>query len=547
LTSANTTTTSAAEPTGSGQDSDTTYERRWWILAVLCTSLMVVIIGNTALNVALPTLSRKLGASTSQLQWIVDGYSLVFAGLLLSAGALGDRFGRKGALQFGLMIFLSGTLLSAFTPHAWAIILGRATMGFGAAFVMPATLSILTTVFPVEERPKAIAVWSAISFAGAAFGPVISGFLLEHFWWGSVFLVNVPVIAFALVAGFVLIPKTRDHDQGRLDPVGALLSVVGLGSLVLAIIEAPNHGWLSTHSIIWFAGATAVLAVFLAWEHRTDEPMLDLGLFKNPRFSVAAAGITLVYFAMFGTFFLLAQYLQTVLGYGALKAGLAQVPFAFTIILIAPRSPMFVQRFGAHRVVATGLISISLGQLFLSRLGIDTPYLSMLPRMLLMSTGMALVVSPMTTSIMSSVPRNKAGVGSAMNDTTRELGGALGVAVLGSIVASRYSSRIASVLGGLPPAAKHAASRSVSAAVGASRTLGGSEGSTLAVAARKAYMAGMSMATMIASAIALLAAIIVYRLLPATSMPATSMPPASAAPAEGSAAVGPTAVAAEAG
>jgi MFS transporter, DHA2 family, multidrug resistance protein len=517
--------TSATRPDSiHGSQTEVLNEKRWWILAVLCTSLMVVIIGNTALNVALPTLSRTLGASTSQLQWIVDGYSLVFAGLLLTAGALGDRFGRKGALQFGLLVFLAGTLLSAFTPHAWALIAGRAIMGFGAAFVMPATLSILTTVFPMDERPKAIAVWSAISFAGAAFGPVISGFLLEHFWWGSVFLVNLPVLLFALIAGFILVPRTRDDDQGRLDPVGAALSIAGLGALVYGIIEAPNHGWLSAHSILWFGVAIAILIAFVAWEHRSEEPMLDLALFRNPRFSVAAAGITLVYFAMFGTFFLLAQYLQTVLGYGALKAGLAQVPFAFTIIFIAPRSPKLVERFGANKVVATGLTLICVGQFLLSRLGVDTAYLSLLPRMLLMSSGMALVVSPMTTSIMSSVPRHKAGVGSAMNDTTRELGGALGVAVLGSIVASRYSSRIDPLLSSFPPAARAAAARSVSAAVGASRSLGESQGAALATAARKGYVSGMSLATMIASSIALLAAVIVYRLLPAQTMPPTSTP-----------------------
>jgi EmrB/QacA subfamily drug resistance transporter len=295
------------------------HRQRWWILSVLGLSLMTVIVGNTSLNVALPTLSRELGASTSQLQWIVDGYSLVFAGLLLSAGAIGDRFGRKGALQFGLLVFLTGTLLAAFTPHAWATIVGRAIMGLGAAFVMPATLSILTNVFSPAERPKAIAVWSAISFSGAAFGPVISGFLLEHFWWGSVFLVNVPVVAVALIGGYILMPKTRDPEQARLDPVGALASIVALGSLVYAIIEAPNHGWLGGHTIAWFAVAFVSGAFFLWWERRVDDPMLDLALFRNPRFSVAAAGITLVYFAMFGQFFLLAQYFQAVLGWTALR------------------------------------------------------------------------------------------------------------------------------------------------------------------------------------------------------------------------------------
>ena len=506
-----TTTIAADTPLSERED---VFARRWWILAVLCMSLMTVIVANTSLNVALPTLSRSLGATTSQLQWIVDGYSLVFAGMLLSAGAMGDRFGRKGALQLGLLIFLGGTILAAFTPHAWATITARAVMGFGAAFVMPATLSILTNVFSAAERPRAIAIWAAISFAGAAFGPVISGFMLEHFWWGSVFLINVPIVAIALIAGYILLPKTRDPEQARLDPIGAALSIAGLGALVYAIIEAPDNGWLSGRSIMWFAAAFAALVVFVLWERRVDQPMLDLVLFRDPRFSVAAAGITLVYFAMFGTFFLLSQYLQAVLGYSALKAGVAQVPFALTIILIGPRSPKLVTRFGANAVVAVGLVLVAAGQLVLSRLAIDTAYLSLLPRMLLMSTGMSLIVSPMTTSIMSAVPARKAGVGSAMNDTTRELGGALGVAVLGSIVASRYSSRLAPLLDSVPAASRGAAAKSVSAAVSVGHSLGGSEGVTLATAARHAYVSGMALATIVAACIALLASAIVYRLLP---------------------------------
>jgi EmrB/QacA subfamily drug resistance transporter len=475
---------------------------------------MTVIVGNTALNVALPTLSRQLGASTSQLQWIVDGYSLVFAGLLLSAGAIGDRFGRKGALQFGLLVFLAGTLLAAFTPHAWATITGRAIMGLGAAFVMPATLSILTNVFSPAERPKAIAVWSAISFGGAAFGPVISGFLLEHFWWGSVFLVNVPVVAVALIGGYILLPETRDPEQARLDPLGALASIVALGSLVYAIIEAPNHGWLTGQTLAWFAVAVAAGVFFVWWERRVDEPMLDLALFRNPRFSVAAAGITLVYFAMFGQFFLLAQYFQAVLGWTAFKAGLAQMPFAFTIILIAPRSPKLVQRFGPNRVVAAGLFLISCGLIAMSRVGIHTSYLSLLPRMLLTSTGMALVISPTTTSIMSAVPLRKAGVGSAMNDTTRELGGSLGVAVLGSIVASRYTSQLAPVLASVPGLDGTRAAKSVAAAVFAGTSIGGEAGERVVVAAREAYLSGMHISIAVASAIALTASVMVYRLLP---------------------------------
>ena len=498
------------------------HDRRWLILALLGTSLMIVIVGNTALNVALPTLSRELNASSSQLQWIVDGYSLVFAGLLFTAGALGDRFGRKGALQLGLVTFLAGSLFAAFTPEAWATIAGRVVMGIGAAFIMPATLSILTNVFSPAERPKAIAIWAAVSFGGAAFGPVISGFLLEHFWWGSVFLVNVPIIAIALVAGFILLPKSRDPQQGRLDPLGALLSIAGLSALVYAIIEAPNFGWGTSKTMLWFGLALVLIGLFLWWERRVVQPMLDLTLFKDRRFSVASGGIALVYFAMFGTFFLMAQYFQAVHGYSAFQAGLMQVPFALTVILVAPRSPQLIVRFGANRVVAGGLACVALAQLGMSLVDVATPYIVILLVMILMSAGMANIVSPMTTSIMSAVPLRKAGVGSAMNDTTRELGGALGVAVLGSVAASRFSSRLEPSLATLPEGLRDDAARSVSAAVRAGNAIGGDLGTAYANAARHAFMSGSHTASVLAAFVALLASVIVYRLLPGKASSARS-------------------------
>jgi EmrB/QacA subfamily drug resistance transporter len=494
------------------------YERRWWILAVLCTSLMIVIVGNTALNIAIPTLSRTLGASTSQLQWMVDGYSLIFAGLLLSAGALGDRYGRRGALQFGLLIFLSGSVFAAFTPHAWAIITGRVVMGIGAAFVMPATLSILTNVFPPQERTKAIAVWAGISGAGAAIGPIASGLLLQHFWWGSVFLVNVPIIVAALVAGRILLPTSRDPEQPRLDPIGALLSIAGLCSLVYAIIEAPNHGWASSSSALWFSAAAVLLALFLAWELRVKEPMLNLRYFLDRRFSTAAGGIVLVYFAMFGTFFLITQYFQLVLGYGALEAGLKQGPMALVMVIVAPQTPRLAARIGSNRSVALGLGGVALGLLLLSRMQPDTSYPVLLPMMITLATGMALTISPLTASIMSAVPMGKAGVGSAMNDTTRELGGALGVAVLGSLVASRYDSRLSSALANVPAASRATAESSLSGALGVARELGGQPGAQLASAARHAYVSGMSMAALVAACVAAIASVVVYRLLPVATL-----------------------------
>jgi len=490
------------------------FARRWKILAVLCTSLMVVIVGNTALNVALPTLARQLGASISAQQWMVDGYGLVFAGLLLTAGTIGDRYGRKGALQFGLMVFLAGSLFAAFMDSAGGVIAGRAVMGFGAAFVMPATLSILTNVFPPSERGKAIAVWAGISGGGAAIGPVASGFLLEHFSWGSVFLVNVPIIALALGAGYVLLPKSRDPEPERLDPIGALLSIAGLGALVYAIIEAPHRGWASAASLTWFGVAAVLIAAFLAWEMRNTTPMLNLRYFLDPRFGVAAGVITLVFFAMFGFFFLLTQYFQLVLGYGTLEAGVKQLPFAAVMIVLAPQSPKFAARFGANRVVAFGLTGVSTAMFLFTIARIDTSYWAIVPVVMVMAGGMAMVIPSMTGSIMSAIPLGKAGVGSAMNDTTRELGGALGVAVLGSLVASRYDTKLAPALDLLTGPARDQAQESLAGALQAAGRLDGPLGGQVSQIAREAYVSGMHLAAIIAGCVALLAAVIVYRKLP---------------------------------
>ena len=331
------------------------FERRWKILVVLCTSLLIVIIGNTSLNVAIPTLSKELNASNSQLQWMVDSYALVFAGLLFTAGTLGDRFGRTGALQSGLMLFLVGAVGAAFSDTAGQIIAYRAVMGVAAAFVMPSTLSILTNVFPAHERAKAISVWAGISGGGAAIGPIASGYLLEHFWWGSVFLVNVPVIAIALVLGARLVPTSKDAEEPPLDIPGALLSIVGLGALVYAIIEGPHVGWTSTRSLLTFLGAFAALGLFALRELTARYPMLDRRLFRDRRFSVASGGMTLTFFAMFGTFFLVAQYFQLVLGYSPLESGLFQLPMAVVMMALAPQAPRLVERFGVHRVVPVGL------------------------------------------------------------------------------------------------------------------------------------------------------------------------------------------------
>jgi EmrB/QacA subfamily drug resistance transporter len=489
------------------------YERRWRILAVLCTSLMIVIIGNTALNVAIPRLAVDLDASTSDLQWMVDSYALVFAGLLFAAGTIGDRFGRKGALQAGLALFLVGTVLAAAGTTSTSVIVARAVMGLAAAFVMPSTLSILANVFPAHERAKAIAVWAGISGGGAAIGPVASGFLLEHFYWGSVFLVNVPVILLALVLGHRLVPTSRDPQQPPLDVPGALLSIVGLGALVYGIIEGPHNGWTSATTLGVFALSAAALALFGWRELHTDHPMLDLRLFRDRRFSVASGGMTMIFFAMFGTFFLVSQYFQLVLGYTPLESGLFQLPMAFVMMTLSPQVPKLVNRFGVNRTVPVGLSSVATGLFLFSLMGVDTTIWWMYGPILFLAAGMALSMTPLTTLIMSAVPMRQAGVGSAMNDTTRELGGALGVAVLGSLVTSTYSSSIADAVTGLPREAQAAVDSGLTGAFAVGRQLG-PDGAGLIEAAKQAFVDGIGVAAIVGAVVVALAATAAWRLLP---------------------------------
>lgn len=507
------------------------YEKRWAILAVLCTSLMIVIIGNTSLNVAIPTLARSLDASTSQLQWMVDAYSLIFAGLLFTAGTLGDRYGRKGALQAGLVVFLGGTILASTADSSSTVIAARAIMGVAAAFVMPSTLSILTNVFPAHERPKAIAVWAGISGGGAAIGPVASGFLLEHFYWGSVFLVNVPMILIALTFGAVLVPRSKDPEEQPLDLVGAILSIVGLVSLVYAIIEGPQKGWTSPETLGTFVLSAVALIAFGVWEHRTRFPMLDLRLFRDRRFSIASGGMTLTFFAMFGTFFLVAQYFQLVLGFSPLKAGLLQLPMAIVMMAVAPQVPKAVARFGAHRVVPVGLGFVAFGLVVFSQVGVDSPiwfiYCSILP----LALGMASVMTPLTTLIMSSVPLGKAGVGSAMNDTTRELGGALGVAVLGSLVTSQYTASLTPAVSSLPAAARADALSGLSGAFKVAGQLGGETGGAIVEAAKAAFVDGIGLAASVGAVVVLVAAGIAWFLLPSSYGAPAGAPGADAQPA----------------
>jgi EmrB/QacA subfamily drug resistance transporter len=484
------------------------YERRWWTLGVLCLSLVMVVVANASLNVALPTLVKDLHASSSALQWIVDAYSLVFAGLLLTAGALGDRYGRRLALNGGLLIFGAASGLAAFAGSSGQLIAARAAMGIGAALVMPATLSVLAHVFPPEERKRAVAIWAGFAGVGAALGGVISGWLLQHFWWGSIFLTNVFVVAVALVAGAILIPSARDDREPSLDPVGALLSIAGLGALIYAIIEAPTHGWLSIETVGAFWIAMLILVAFARWELRTPEPMLDLRFFRNPQFAAATSTITLIFFVMFGMIFILTQYLQSVLGYSPLQAGVRMLPWAVVYMISAPRSARLVERFGQRLVVSSGLTVVAMGLGLLALSGIHANYPLLALSLVVTAAGMGMVTAPSTGAIIASLPLNKAGVGSAVNDTTRELGGALGVAVIGSVLASIYRSDVARHITSLPPSAR-AARSSLGAALQTAATLPGRDGPALAHTARQAYVHAFDITMLVAVGVALLASVLV--------------------------------------
>jgi EmrB/QacA subfamily drug resistance transporter len=500
------------------------HRRRWLTLLVLCLSLMVIGIDNTILNVAIPTLAKPtsaggLGASASELQWIVDAYTIVFAGLLLTSGSLGDRFGRYRALTIGLVIFGIGSVLSAFAPSATVLIGTRSLMGIGASAIMPATLSVLTNVFhDPRERAKAIGVWAGVSAIGIAVGPILGGVLLQHFWWGSVFLVNAPVVVLALVAGYLLVPDSKDPNAGKLDPLGSLLSIAGLAVLLWAVIEGPSNGWGSAPVLTGFVVGGAVLVGFFVWELHCSNPMLDVHFFENPRFSAASGAITLAFLALFGTIFLLTQYTQQVLGYSTVEAGAVFLPQSIVLMIFAPMSTRWVRKFGNKAVVATGLFILASALALMATFQTDSAAWWVIAVTALSALGMAHVVAPATESIMGSLPRAKAGVGSAMNDTTRQVGGAVGVALLGSILASAFRPKVQDLLhGNIPGSLLGKVEDSLGGALGVARDVPAARpfATRIVDAAQTSFMSGMHAAVLVAAIIAVIGGIGVLVWLPA--------------------------------
>lgn len=503
----------AQDPTG--EIPPEVYHRRWVILGVLCTSLIIIVIGNTSLNVALPKMSEALHLSNSQQQWVVDAYSLIFAGMLFTAGTLGDRFGRKGFMQAGVVLFGAASAYATFVANSAAdVIAARAFMGIGGALVMPATLSILVNSFPSNERAKAIGIWAGIAGGGGAVGLVLGGWLVEHFWWGSAFAINVPVTIIALVLGARLVPTSKDRSPSKLDPTGAVLSMAGLGVFVYGLIEAPKWGWGSTQSLAVISSGIALLAIFVMWELRSSSPMLDVRLFKDRRFGVSSLGMTLVFLTMFGFFFVVSQLFQLVLGYGSFESGLRMLPIMPVMIIFSTRAASLVERFGARTVVTTGMMLTAAGVFVLSSLNASSGYGHVLIGMFVMASGMGLTMTPMTELIMSSVPRDKAGVGSAMNDTTREVGTTLGVAVLGSILSSGYTSNLGPVVAALPAPARQTAEGSLAGALGVAHEIGGTQGAAIVDAAKSAWAQGLHLSMLIGAGIVLTAAAIAARYLP---------------------------------
>jgi EmrB/QacA subfamily drug resistance transporter len=487
-------------------------------LGVICFSVFVTSVDTTIVNVALPTLARELNADTAQLQWIVDAYTLVMSGLLLSAGSLGDRYGRRGFLIAGLTLFAITSGVASQMHSADTLIAACATMGVGAAVIFPTTLGLITNIFtdPVP-RAKAIGLWAAMVGVGVAVGPISGGWLLEHFWWGSIFMVNIPIAALAVLGGLLFVPTSRDPATPRVDVPGLVLSAAGITALVYTVIEAPTWGWTNIRTAFGFSLATVILAGFALWERRSTHPMLDITVFANRRFSGGSLAITSGFLTLFGFIFVITQYFQFVKNYSAFESGVRLLPVAAAIALFSILGPRLVERIGTTAVVATGLAVFAAGLAWGSTVTAATSYTTIAMQMLLLGGGLGLTTAPATEAIMGSLDLDKAGVGSAVNDTTREFGGTLGVAIVGSVFASVYSHGIASAaaLSALPADLRATMGRSMAVAHNVIEQMPPAQANAVRDAINSAFHDGLHIGTLVCAGIAFAAALIVAWLLPA--------------------------------
>ncbi|MEV0615849.1 MFS transporter [Nonomuraea sp. NPDC050404] len=504
-------------------DPNTGHPRRWSILGVLVFSLLAVVLDNTILNVAMKTIADPtvgLGATQSELEWAINSYTLVFAGLLFTFGVIGDRTGRKRMLFIGMVLFGLASLASAYAQDPMQLILARAAMGIGGAAIMPATLAIISNVFPPGERGKAIGVWAGGVGLAVAIGPITGGLLIEHFWWGSVFLVNVPIVLISMVLIATIVPESRDPKPSKLDPVGVVLSIIGLVAVVYGIIRGGELATLaSAEVLIPTLFGLAVLGVFVWWERRIDHPVFDVRNFGNVRFSSAIGMMGIVFFAMMGGMFFLTFYLQIVLGFTPIQAGALMIPFAAAQLIFAPLSQRVNERFGAKlsATVSMAVVTLALGSYAL--MDQNTPIVLIEVIFFVQGAAMANIMPPATTAIMEALPREKAGVGSAMSNTVRQVSGALGVAVLGSVLSSSYRGEMAPVLAGLPEGVRHAAGESIMATMTVAQQLG-ERGQAIIQPAYTAFVDGMHVTAIVSALIGLVGIAVVARWMPGKPRPA---------------------------
>jgi EmrB/QacA subfamily drug resistance transporter len=495
-----------------------TDRRRAWALVVVCASVLVTSIDTLILNVALPTLVRELNASTSELQWIVDAYILVFAGFLLVGGSLGDRFGRAMILRVGLVVFGVASACAAFSANATTLIVCRGVMGFAAALIMPTSIAVLTNVFAdPADRGRALGVWSASAGLGLAIGPVVGGLLLSRFWWGSVFLVNVPIVAVVLVIAIFSLPESRNPEASQFDPLGVVLSVVGVSALVWATIQAPSEGWGSATTLRNFAVAAVLLVFLVVWELRCEHPMLELAFFRNPRFSIASLASGTANYAFAGTLFVLTQLLQFVFGYSPLVSGLSIVPMAVCFMAAGLLGPRLNESVGTSRAVALGLAVFAVGLGVLAMVDVNTGVGLVLVATLAIGVGFGFTLAPTTDAVVGAVPREKAGMASGTLSATRQVATAMGVAVMGSLLVSGYRSVLATRTRGL--GLSHAditSSRtSVGSALEVAHRISGDAGHALGDAAQAAFIHGSRLAMIAGAALLVLGAILSLMYLPA--------------------------------
>ncbi|MEV5517439.1 MFS transporter [Streptomyces flaveolus] len=507
--------TEASEPRTAAETQDPAagpapHPQRWLILSTLCLAVMLVLLDNTVLTVAIPSMTESLNASTSAIQWVMNGYTLAVGGLLMTTGSLADRIGRRKALLIGVALFTICSGVASMADSPAQLIAGRVGMGVGAALLMPSTLAVLMQVFDEKERPKAIGVWTGVAAAAVALGPVLGGFMLDHFWWGSVLLINVPVGLAALISMIILIPESRDPQVRRTDVPGVALSILMSVGLVYAIISVPEHGWSSPQTLIPFAVGAAALISFTYWERRCEEPMLDVALFRNPAFSGAVGSTALTYLALSGSLFLFTQYLQFVLDYSPLEAGLGVVPMALALMVMTPFGPKIAEKIGTPATMATGLAVMGAGLVTLSFLGEGSGYLLALAGLAVMGAGAGIAMPTASTAMVSAIPVERAGVAGGLNSTMQEFGSACGVAVMGSLAAGLFASR-------LPDAIPDEATHSIGQALGVAAA--GEDPSQLVEQVRDAFVSGFSVSMRIGAAAAVAAGLVAWALLRRNSVP----------------------------